>query len=195
MLTRLVANPSFLILAGTILIGLGGLLATYGWDLKSSEDTRRALEQSAANDLAVRRLTILRTLGAEFVINSATLRSPVFVERDDSQLSKFVVFPRLQTTAVATAMASGLFAAPADNDIFTALFSFQQSAGDFNTRLQTTENLTLQNREIILHTRTKLRDGKTLSSARAALQRLGRVLAASGIDPNEKFFGLNAPTD
>lgn len=195
MLARLIANPSFLIVVGSILIGLGGFLATYGWDLRSSEDTRRALEQRAANDLAVRRQTILRTLAAEYVSNEAVLKAPAFVERDDNQLSKFAIFPRLQTTAITTAIASGLFAAPADNELFTALFEFQHIAGDFNNRLQTTENAALQNRESILYTRTKLRDGKTLSSVRAHLQRLGRVLLANGIDPNEKFFELNDPTD
>jgi len=195
MLTRLMTNPSFLILFGSVLIGLGGLIATYGWDIRSSEDTRRALEQRAASDLATRRLTILRTLAAELIINKAIIEDRKFTELDDGQLSRFVVFPRLQTTAIATAIASGLFAAPTDNQLFTALFQFQELASDFNTRLETTESVTLQDPTRTLEFRKTLRDGRMLAAVRTSLQNFGSVLVANGIDPNERFFQIEMPAD
>src|SRR4051794_18693997 len=96
------------ILFGTLLIAGGGALATWGWNERSSTDTKRMLFERAEAEVSARRTAMLRTLTAEFVFNSNVLKDPQFSETDPEELKKFVVFPKVQATALQSVISSGV---------------------------------------------------------------------------------------
>lgn len=83
-----------LITLGAILIALGGILGTYGWQRKSQDDQKTNL---------------IRSVAAEMLLNMNILDDVAYTETNTTKLSKFVVFPRLKTTALEGAISSGLF--------------------------------------------------------------------------------------
>ena len=173
-------TANFLIVLGTALIAVGGLIATYGWSIRSTADTRAMLEERSEVDRAQRRADLLKTLAAEFTVNARILDSPPIAEPDAAQLARFTVFPRLQTTATASAIASGIFTRPEGRPLFTALVAIQELMADFNNRLQTTETHMLRGE--IASWRTKLRDGATRQSLRGQLNSFGALLIRNGVD-------------
>jgi hypothetical protein len=98
-------SANLLILLGTILIGLGGLLATYGWDLRSSADTRYMLEQQRLSQVRAAREALLYSMAAELTINGQLLTSEAFQEKDLEKTGKYEPLPRLQPTAMAAGLA------------------------------------------------------------------------------------------
>lgn len=178
------------IAVGTFLIGLGGWLATYGWDLKSSQDTRIALQRAAHDEVETRRIAMLRMLAAESIANRQSLAHKAFTEADESELAKFANLPRLQSGAATAAIASGLFASSNDVQLLTTIFEFQAAATEFNARLAPIENAMSATPGQTSSIRRLLRDGELLPSMRVKVKELTDALLANGIDPKEKFFDI-----
>ena len=72
--------PIFWIIFGTVLIAVGGVLATYGWNAKTEEAQKSAM---------------VRSVAAELLVNIAVVKDPMFTETDEKKLSLFVMFPRV----------------------------------------------------------------------------------------------------
>jgi len=100
---------NLIIALGTVLIAIGGLVATYGWNMRSTQETRTMLKERTRADRNRNRAEVLKSLGAEFSMNIERLKTPPINEIDEVQLGHFVVIPRLQTTATAAAIARGTF--------------------------------------------------------------------------------------
>ncbi len=175
-----------LIALGTLLIATGGVIATYGWDLKSSADTRAMLADRARLDFNTRRVAVLRTLAGELIVNSRILDNPPIAETDPAKLSTFAPLPRLQMTGLSSAVASGIFAGPEEQEMFAAVLGLLDHLSDLNARIQFTETQML--RGDIAVVRVKLRDGAIRRQTRALLADFARLLATNGVDPNERFF-------
>ena len=84
--------PIFLIAAGTVFIGGGGLMATYGWVAFTEERQKAAM---------------VKGLAAEWLLNSVVISDPPLAEPDATKLSKFVIFPRMKMAALEGAISSG----------------------------------------------------------------------------------------
>lgn len=117
-------NPILLIILGTILFALEGLLATLGWSLRASQETRETLRYAQEAELESRREAILRTLAGEFIVNSKIAKSKELTESDQKELSKFVWLPRFQTVGLSVALTSGLFLEEKDKTFISELHHY-----------------------------------------------------------------------
>lgn len=141
---------------GTILIAAGGLSATYGWNVRSSEDTRKMLMEERKQDLKSRRDNLSRVVAAEAIRNIQILDNRPYTETEGDKLSRFVPYPRLQTSAVTGAIASGIFSAGDDIELFTLILSSYEALHDINSRLDRSEDLILVKPEMTKEFRIKI---------------------------------------
>ena len=167
--------PNILIALGALLIAVGGVMATHGWNARTEVAQREGL---------------VRAVAAELLVNLEIVSDSKFTEKDQDKLEKFVVFPRMQTVALESAIASGLFLLESDRLLLTRLTGLRQILMDFNQRLSITEtqmgNLTA---EKIYVYRVKLRDGRTRKSIENKLALLGKLLIKKyDINPDGQFF-------
>ncbi len=73
--------PNTLIAVGALLIAIGGVMATHGWN------ARTEIAQKEGR---------IRSVAAELLVNLEIVSDLKFVGKDDEQLTKFVVFPRAE---------------------------------------------------------------------------------------------------
>ena len=166
-------GTTFVIL-GVIFVGLGGYIGTLGWNLLQHETQRQA---------------ILRTLSAEWMVNAEISRDKKFTETDEQGLSKFVIFPRFQTTGLSATIASGLFVEEQDKLFLTLVFNLQEILADINRRLDFTEADMNEHPEKVAIFRKGIRDGQTLRNAKSRLKQLGELLLQDyGIQEEDQFF-------
>jgi hypothetical protein len=162
------------VVIGTLLITGGGILATMGWNSRSS---------------ATQRMGMIRAVSAEFMMNINIFNDPKFTTSDESELAKYVVFPRMQTSALRGVIASGLFVEQKDRVLLTRVMNLLEVLEDFNKRLAITEDVTSQNPNKILSFRKKLGEGKTKDSIRMKLKKFGELLMSNyGIKSEDTFF-------
>lgn len=175
--------PWAYILIGAIFIGFGGIVATYGWNLiTSNEAIKRANDERTD-----RRRAMLRTLAAEVVLNKDILSDRKFTETDPEKLREYAIFPRPQFAGLQTAIASGVFASAEDRELFTAILSLQDLFADFNNRLHIIETEMLLPNANIPGLRSRLRDGALLASTRKGLAVFGQLMRKHGINPDEEY--------
>ncbi len=166
--------PTIQILLGTLLLAGGGLLATYGWNAKFEADRKSAM---------------VRSVGAELLVNSAVVRDPMFTETDDKKLSLFVMFPRVSIAVLEGAISSGLFLKEDDRPFFTRAANLRELLTQFNVHLTFTETEMSFKPQHITAYRTKLRDGKTREQLTNKLKIFGKLLVSDyGIRESDVFF-------
>lgn len=166
--------PNLMILGGTLLIAVGGILATKGWNDRS---------------IVARRNGIIRSVAAELVINSSVLVDPKFTDANDLNLTKYTVFPRMQTAAMTGAIASGLFTGKEDRAFLTHVTSLSEVLDNFNRRLAITEDAMIRNPGEILMWRKDLRDGQTRKGLGLRLAGFAELLIKHyGITADDTFF-------
>jgi hypothetical protein len=166
----LVANLQVVI--GALLITGGGILATMGWNSRST---------------AMQRNGVIRAVSAELLMNIAIFKDVKFTERDESELAEYVIFPRMQTSALAGVIASGMFVENKDRVFLTRAMNLLEILQDFNKRLDVTENTT--NRNEILRLRKQLRDGKTRRNVAMKMKKFAELLISHyGIKEQDTFF-------
>lgn len=167
-------TPNLLIVTGLLVIAGGGYLATYGWNAKSQEAQKSGM---------------VRGVAAELLMNVSVIRDPKFAETDEEELSKFVIFPRMQMTALEGSISSGLFLEEQDRLYLTRAVGLRELLNDFNLRLSFTEfQMAINTENIALH-RTKLRDGAVRAQVMSKLQKLGQLLMSKyGVKESDRFF-------
>ena len=166
--------PNLMIFGGTLLIAIGGILATKGWHERS---------------VIAHRNGMIRSLAAEWVVNAAVFFDPKFTDTNDANLAKYAVFPRMQTTAITGAIASGLFTGEKDRALLTHITNLSEVLADFNRRLVITEDTMTGNSKDIATWRKKLRDGQTRRSLRPQLAKFAELLISDyGITVDDSFF-------
>jgi len=163
-----------LIAAGTLLIAIGGIMATYGWN--------------ARTDIA-RKSSIVRSVAAEWVVNTAVIEDEKLSGYDENKLSQFAVFPRMMTTNLGAALASGLFLHEKDRLFLTRAANLHELLLGFNQRLQFTEERMAASSKDIRVFRTKLRDGKVRQQLLIKLTKFGELLISDyGVKSSHIFF-------
>lgn len=169
-----VFSPNTLIGIGTLLIALGGFVATHGWNAKANAGIRDGLIRGAA---------------AELLVNQAIVSDQKFAEQDDARLAEFVVFPRLQSVALEGAIASGAFLEKTDRVLLTRMTGLREIIHEFNNRLSITESQMASDVRNIRTLRLRLRDGRTRASVVLKLRLFGDLLVDGyGISRDDFFF-------
>ena len=166
--------PNLQIIIGTVLIAVGGILATYGWTARTEASQKSAM---------------IKAVAAELLINLALIDDPKIAETDEKKLSKSVFFPRMQTSTLKGALASGLFLTKRDRLFFTRASDLNELLDGFNDRLIVTQNQMMENPKNIKIWRTQLRDGKTRKQVILKLTKFGALLVSDyGVKESEYFF-------
>jgi hypothetical protein len=162
------------IAVGAVFASLGGLAATYGWNSWTGESHKASM---------------VRAVAAEWLANVSVINDPKIAETDDALLSKFVMFPRLQTTALEGAVSSGLFLREADRLFLTRASNLIELARSFNRGLDFTEQWTASHPNDIKKFRFKLRNGATRHQVADKLARFGKLLMSDyGVRESNQFF-------
>jgi len=166
--------PNLLIALGTLLIAIGGVIATKGWN---------------ARTVATQRNGVIRAVAAETLMNASVFMDAVFTEKNEEELSKFSLFPRMQTAALEGAIASGLFVEEKDRIFLTRAATLNELLADFNQRLSFTEDRMSQRPSEIALLRKKLRDGQVRKSLGVKIQKFGELLIRDyGVKRDDRFF-------
>lgn len=167
-------TANLMIVAGTLLIAIGGIVATKGWNDR---------------DFVAQRARIIRSVAAEWVVNMAVLNDPKFTETKEENLVRYTVFPRMQISAVSSAVASGVFSGENDRLFLTHAAGLSEILDDFNRRLTLTEDAMRESPDTIARSRKKLRDGRTRRDLCDKLVRFGELLISDcGIKLEDSFF-------
>jgi hypothetical protein len=124
-----------------------------------------------------RRREILRALVHELFMNLNVLSDKKFDGKTPAS-STPPVYPRLYTTTLETAVASGFFSEGGDGLLFTAMNGWRQRASELNHRLDITELWLLSHptRDEIAAFHVALTTGVVMKTARAALDELFSLL-------------------
>ena len=166
--------PNLYIVLGTLLIAFGGLMATHGWNARSEMYKKNSM---------------LKAVAAEYLIYETIILDPKIAETDEEKLSKFTVFPRFHTTALESAISSGLFLGEDDKELFTRAVNLHEILHEFNKRLALTEDTMKNDKTSIVEYRKKLRDGATRKSVINKLAKYGDLLENTyGANFKEKYF-------
>ena len=166
--------PNILILLGTLLIAIGAIVATYGWNARTE---------------AAQRSGMIKAVAAEWMMNVQVLNDKSISEPDDAQLSKWVLFPRTRTIALEGAIASGLFLDERDREFFTRASHLHELLIGFNQRLSFTEDRMSNHPDQIVTIRKKLRDGVVRGQVTNNLKLFGELLISKyGISRDQRFF-------
>lgn len=105
-------HPALSIVLGTLMIGLGGLVATLGWESRSAYAARRAM---------------LEVLSAEVHVNERLLNHSVFTEENPELLRVVRVIPAFSDSALRGAIASGAFTRDKDKELLDAILAMENS--------------------------------------------------------------------
>lgn len=166
--------PNLFIIVGTLLIAVGGVVATYGWN------ARTELAQKAG---------IVRAVAAELLMNIVVTNDRKIIETDEKKLSAFVMFPRVQTAALEGAIASGLFLEEKDRLFLTRAANLHELLLGFNQRLSFTEEKMSSDPKNAKMFRTQLRDGAVRQQLSLKLKKFGELLISDyRIQETDSFF-------
>ncbi len=166
--------PNLLIALGTLFIAIGGIIATNGWNARTSVAQRRS---------------IIRAVAAESLMNMNVYKDKKFTEENEDQLAKFTMFPRMQTSALEGAIASALFTGEKDREFLTRASRLNERLSDFNQRLSFTEDKMSQKASDIALYRKRIRDGQVRKTLGVELQEFGQLLMSDyGIKHDDSFF-------
>lgn len=144
------AFPNLYIILGTLLIAIGGLVATHGWNARSD---------------MIKKNGMLKAVAAEYLVYEAVILDKKFTETNEEDLVKFVVYPRFQTIVLESAISSGLFLEKEDKEFYTRAVNLHEILHELNKRISISEGAMLANANLIKATRVKMRDGKSRKSA------------------------------
>lgn len=124
------------VLLGAVLVAVGGVLATLGWDKLSLRSRFEAVVSGVAR---------------EWEINDVLVRKdPLFASEDPNVLGSFRLYPRFHSSAVDSALGSGLFrpSNPDERAFLRALADYETVIADVNARLSVSDNFVLSTRDM-----------------------------------------------
>ncbi|MDI6808023.1 MAG: hypothetical protein QME66_03455 [Candidatus Eisenbacteria bacterium] len=173
-------NPSTAyIVLGTVVIAIGGIVATLGWNLRSTQNTRKMLAEARIAEIKTRRQALLSAVVAEVGHNEKTSADPRFTELDDAKLIHFTVYQRFRADALSGVLASGLFLLEDDREFFEAATDLYERIKDFDRRLDTTEDEIRRAPETAQMWRIKLRDSSQFAGLKERLGNMRRLVATN----------------
>jgi hypothetical protein len=208
----------FLALIGVLLLSIGGLWSTSFWERFSKTELRSRKIKFAGILLLIliflilpgaffssyywndyfhklnrntHRQEIIRLLAAEIVVNYEIFGNNKFHDRNDDNMSTFVVYPRFQKTALESAIGSGLFFSDNEKELLTLIYHIYERISEINNRLDLTESQMITNYQPsnIALWRKKIRDGGMLNSLKPLMARMSKILIDDyGIKEEDTFF-------
>jgi hypothetical protein len=141
-----------------------------------------------------KRKELLEGLSHELYINMNILKDSVF-SLSPEENSRFVIFPRLESSAVNSMITSSYFFGVKDKNLCRQLFNWREKTQQFNQRLTLTEMACLLNPspQNISLWRNGLASGIVFTQIKTSYDEIIQVLlnkysSESGIDKNTTFF-------
>jgi hypothetical protein len=157
---------------------IGAIGSTYYWNEFSREQETR-----------LQRHAMIHVLATETFANLQVLDAQVFHEADEDSLNHFEVFPRFKTSALESAIGSGLFVALADRALYTRVYHLHTLLEDSNLRSELLEKQMLANPASIHLIRQLLTDPSALAPCRSALLQLAGLLRTNyGVAAADTFL-------
>ena len=162
-------NANLWIIFGTLIMvsgmAIGGLMTTYGWNLKTSKETRVLLEETRLEEQEIRRKGIIINVSFDVVTNLLRIEDAKFTVTEEDELSKYVIYPRFQTAALSSVMDSALFYNKKHRTFLDQVNTTLNHLTHINRSLDVSEMHTGSigmTPEKIASFRKKIRDGKLL---------------------------------
>jgi hypothetical protein len=183
-------HPGWVISVASVLIAIGGAIATFGWNEISSKETRLSLDESRRADTESKRRALTRAVAAEFLTNLVIINDKAYTETNEEELSKLAIYPRFQTTVLSAFLASGLFVGEEDRLLFTMITELHSRMTDANERLSMSMlKMSLEPKSLIPSGRKAINASVVRRDLQKRLRALGTLLLDKyGIDRNESFF-------
>jgi len=173
------------IIAGALCLAIGSIVSTLGWNGLSDWKQQKAEEQDAVQQ----RNAALRIVAADLKINFAILNNRSFMAQNEEQLTQPALFPRVQTTALTSAIDSGLFVSKEYEALFQQLFRTRLAFEELNWKADWAERMLtapLKDRENSAPVLRKLIRDSPRNRAVDACRSLGNLLKKDfNIDWNE----------
>jgi hypothetical protein len=138
-----------------------------------------------------KRRELLYALAHELYMNLQILNDPKFKSQDELCKSP-IVYPRLFSSVLSTAISSGAFTETRDRHLFRLMHQWQERVSEFNRRLDITELRTFlhPNEKELKAFRERLTDGAVLSDTQDVLRELSSHL----VDKYAKESGVGRDT-
>ncbi|WP_454062717.1 hypothetical protein [Candidatus Nitrospira salsa] len=178
-------------IGSSALIAVLAFVATAGWAELSTRSVRTELEAAESQRQHNARKAIVKALATELLINRAQFFKPAFADATKEELSRYAVYPVLQSDAVAAAIASGLFTETKDTELLSTLFFLIAAINVYNNEAKLTQDRlnihtiipdTELARQRIGDTRDALNRSKGVATVQASLGDLKAFLDDEGVD-------------
>lgn len=120
---------------GAASIAIGGVCTTLGWNKLNLRSRLGAIVSGVAR---------------EWEINDTLLnKEPLFVSNETNVLGSLRLYPRFKSSAVDSALSSGLFnpSNPDDRDFLRSLADYETAVADVNARLDVSDNFVLSTKD------------------------------------------------
>ena len=151
-------------IGSSALIAVLAFAATAGWAELSTRTVRTELEAAENQRQQNEREAIVKALATELLINRAQFLAPAFADSTKEELSRYAIYPVLQSNAVAAAIASGLFTESEDKELLSTLFFLVAAINLYNNTAKITQD--------------RLNIHANIPDAELARQRIGGMRAA-----------------
>ena len=198
-------NANLWIIFGTLIMvsgmAIGGLMTTYGWNLKTSKETRVLLEETRLEEQEIRRKGIIINVSFDVVTNLLRIEDAKFTVTEEDELSKYVIYPRFQTAALSSVMDSALFYNKKHRTFLDQVNTTLNHLTHINRSLDVSEMHTGSigmTPEKIASFRKKIRDGKLRHDSIKNLKKLKDIMLSHYedlfLDQFENELGKDAKT-
>lgn len=133
---HLFIRGSMFVLIGAIVLAVGGVMTTLGWNILSERSQIRNLISAVAR---------------QWEINNKLLTAdPLFNGSDEEVLKSHRLYPRFYTNATDAVLASGLFNPKdkADREFLRMIADYQSTINDVNSRLGVSDGFVTSTRDL-----------------------------------------------
>jgi hypothetical protein len=165
------------IIIGAVLIGIGGVTTTLGWNYLSTKS---------------KIVDILRAVRHEIEINETYLKDPLFVSNDESLLASRRLYPRFKSSSLTVLLTSGQFNASrkTDRGLLRATADYESSVLDINARLDVSDNLVILKAkpDVVLEHRKLVRESSALKGMISQQNALKEFIAENYPSVKAKHF-------
>ncbi len=194
-IVALIGNAYSLAIFGSLIMTGGGLLATYGWNLRSSQIIWEMLIRDRTAQRDERRHAVIWSVAAEWCRNMSIISNKPYCGEKPEELTKYAHYPTLHAAEVSNALTCGLFSGDDDRDLFYKMYGVHELLTEFNNKLAISEDVMRRSdAKGIADFRQQISEGPFLKHVKRDLVQLGRLLVEKyGIKESDTFMTPSAP--
>jgi len=182
-------NGNLLIFLGTVLIAIGGVTATYGWNKNSSSETRKIIASNQMEEMESRKSSMLKAFHAELLNNFHIITSKRINPDNDEELSKFAFYGRLESSVLSSLISSGLFVEKSDRLLLTYLVDLNNRINDLNNRFGYIESTILNRPKSALEYRKAMKESEAIKVTSIRMTNIAKLLEQKyEVDLDASYF-------